>query len=227
MGDKPQKILIADDEPDIIEIVSYNLSKEGFEVFTAADGNEALQQARQHHPDLIILDIMMPGKTGVEVCQILRTQPEFAQTLIIFLTALSDETVHIKGLESGADDYVTKPVSPKVLISKVHALFRRVRKKDTENKKIVLGDFSIDPASYLVIISDREVALAKKEFELLYLLASKPGRVMLRNEILSQVWGSDVIVGDRTIDVHIRKIRQKLDMDCITTVKGVGYKFEW
>jgi two-component system alkaline phosphatase synthesis response regulator PhoP len=227
MGDKPQKILIADDEPDIIEIVSYNLSKEGFEVFTAADGNEALQQARQHHPDLIILDIMMPGKTGVVVCQILRTQPEFAQTLIIFLTALSDETVHIKGLESGADDYVTKPVSPKVLISKVHALFRRVRKKDTENKKIVLGDFSIDPASYLVIISDREVALAKKEFELLYLLASKPGRVMLRNEILSQVWGSDVIVGDRTIDVHIRKIRQKLDMDCITTVKGVGYKFEW
>jgi two-component system alkaline phosphatase synthesis response regulator PhoP len=227
MGDKPQKILIADDEPDIIEIVSYNLSKEGFQVFTAADGNEALQQARQHHPDLIILDIMMPGKTGVEVCQILRTQPEFAQTLIIFLTALSDETVHIKGLESGADDYVTKPVSPKVLISKVHALFRRVRKKDTENKKIVLGDFSIDPASYLVIISDREVALAKKEFELLYLLASKPGRVMLRNEILSQVWGSDVIVGDRTIDVHIRKIRQKLDMDCITTVKGVGYKFEW
>jgi two-component system alkaline phosphatase synthesis response regulator PhoP len=227
MGDKPQKILIADDEPDIIEIVSYNLSKEGFEVFNAADGNEALQQARQHHPDLIILDIMMPGKTGVEVCQILRTQPEFAQTLIIFLTALSDETVHIKGLESGADDYVTKPVSPKVLISKVHALFRRVRKKDTENKKIVLGDFSIDPASYLVIISDREVALAKKEFELLYLLASKPGRVMLRNEILSQVWGSDVIVGDRTIDVHIRKIRQKLDMDCITTVKGVGYKFEW
>jgi two-component system alkaline phosphatase synthesis response regulator PhoP len=196
-------------------------------VFNAADGNEALQQARQHHPDLIILDIMMPGKTGVEVCQILRTQPEFAQTLIIFLTALSDETVHIKGLESGADDYVTKPVSPKVLISKVHALFRRVRKKDTENKKIVLGDFSIDPASYLVIISDREVALAKKEFELLYLLASKPGRVMLRNEILSQVWGSDVIVGDRTIDVHIRKIRQKLDMDCITTVKGVGYKFEW
>lgn len=228
MGDKPQKILIADDEPDIIEIVSYNLSKEGFEVFTAADGNEALQQARQHHPDLIILDIMMPGKTGVEVCQILRTQPEFAQTLIIFLTALSDETVHVKGLESGADDYVTKPVSPKVLISKIHALFRRVRKEDAnEYKKIVQGDFCIDPASYLVTIGNREVALAKKEFELLYLLASKPGRVMLRNEILSQVWGSDVIVGDRTIDVHIRKIRQKLEMDCITTVKGVGYKFEW
>ncbi|MFM7357023.1 MAG: response regulator [Sediminibacterium sp.] len=227
MGDKPQKILIADDEPDIVEIVSYNLRKEGFEVFTAADGNEALQQARLHHPDLIILDIMMPGKTGVEVCQILRTQPEFAQTLIIFLTAVSDETVQIKGLESGADDYVAKPVSPKVLISKVHALFRRLRKEITENKKIVLGDFSIDPASYLVTIGDREISLAKKEFELLYLLASRPGRVMLRNEILSQVWGSDVIVGDRTIDVHIRKIRQKLNMDCITTVKGVGYKFEW
>jgi two-component system alkaline phosphatase synthesis response regulator PhoP len=227
MGDKPQKILIADDEPDIVEIVSYNLRKEGFEVYTAADGNEALQQARQHHPDLIILDIMMPGKTGVEVCQILRTQPEFAQTLIIFLTAVSDETVQIKGLESGADDYVAKPVSPKVLTSKVNALFRRIRKEAVENKKIVLGDFAIDPASYLVTIGNREISLAKKEFELLYLLASRPGRVMLRNEILSQVWGSEVIVGDRTIDVHIRKIRQKLDMDCITTVKGVGYKFEW
>jgi two-component system alkaline phosphatase synthesis response regulator PhoP len=227
MGDKPPKILIADDEPDIVEIVSYNLRKEGFEVYTAADGNEALQQARQHHPDLIILDIMMPGKTGVEVCQILRTQPEFAQTLIIFLTAVSDETVQIKGLESGADDYVAKPVSPKVLTSKVNALFRRIRKEAVENKKIVLGDFAIDPASYLVTIGNREISLAKKEFELLYLLASRPGRVMLRNEILSQVWGSEVIVGDRTIDVHIRKIRQKLDMDCITTVKGVGYKFEW
>lgn len=228
MGDQPHKILIADDEQDILEIVSYNLRKEGFEVYTASDGNAALQQARLHHPDLIILDIMMPGKTGVEVCQILRTQPEFAQTLIIFLTAVSDETVQIKGLESGADDYVAKPVSPKVLISKVHALFRRLRKKEEEgNNKIVIGDFTIDPASYLVSIGDREISLAKKEFELLYLLASRPGRVMLRNEILSQVWGSDVIVGDRTIDVHIRKIRQKLNSDCITTVKGVGYKFEW
>ena len=228
MGDQPHKILIADDEPDILEIVSYNLRKEGFEVYTAPDGNAALQQARFHHPDLIILDIMMPGKTGVEVCQILRTQPEFAQTLIIFLTAVSDETVQIKGLESGADDYVAKPVSPKVLISKVHALFRRLRKKEEEwTNKIIIGDFAIDPASYLVSIGDREISLAKKEFELLYLLASRPGRVMLRNEILSQVWGSDVIVGDRTIDVHIRKIRQKLNSDCITTVKGVGYKFEW
>jgi two-component system alkaline phosphatase synthesis response regulator PhoP len=170
---------------------------------------------------------MMPKKTGVEVCQILRTQPEFTQTLIIFLTALSDEAVQIKGLESGADDYVTKPVSPKVLISRVNAIFRRIKQEPSENKRIRIGNFSIDPASYLVIIDDREVTLAKKEFELLYLLASKPGRVLLRNEILSQVWGSEVIVGDRTIDVHIRKIRQKLNTDCITTVKGVGYKFEW
>ena len=170
---------------------------------------------------------MMPKKTGVEVCQILRTQPEFSQTLIIFLTALSDEAVQIKGLESGADDYLTKPVSPKVLISRVNAIFRRIKQEPVENKRIRIGNFSIDPASYLVTIDNREVTLAKKEFELLYLLASKPGRVLLRNEILSQVWGSEVIVGDRTIDVHIRKIRQKLNTDCITTVKGVGYKFEW
>jgi len=227
MEDSAKKILVADDEPDILEIISYNLRKEGYEVFTASDGNEALEKARLHHPDLIILDIMMPKKTGVEVCQILRTQPEFSQTLIIFLTALSDEAVQIKGLESGADDYVTKPVSPKVLISRVNAIFRRIKQEPSENKRIRIGNFSIDPASYLVIIDDREVTLAKKEFELLYLLASKPGRVLLRNEILSQVWGSEVIVGDRTIDVHIRKIRQKLNTDCITTVKGVGYKFEW
>lgn len=227
MEEKAQKILVADDEPDILEIVSYNLKKEGYEVYTASNGNEALDSARLHHPDLIILDIMMPKKTGVEVCQILRTQPEFQQTLIIFLTAVSDEAVQIKGLESGADDYVTKPVSPKVLVSRVNALFRRIKQVPEENKKIKIGNFSIDPTSYLVTIDDRDVTLAKKEFELLYLLASKPGRVLLRNEILSQVWGSEVIVGDRTIDVHIRKIRQKLDADCITTVKGVGYKFDW
>ena len=227
MEEKAQKILVADDEPDILEIISYNLKKEGYEVFTASNGNEALDSARLHHPDLIILDIMMPKKTGVEVCQILRTQPEFQKTLIIFLTAVSDEAVQIKGLESGADDYLTKPVSPKVLVSRVNALFRRIKQVPEETKKIKIGNFSIDPASYLVTIDNREVTLAKKEFELLYLLASKPGRVLLRNEILSQVWGSEVIVGDRTIDVHIRKIRQKLDADCITTVKGVGYKFDW
>ncbi len=220
-----RKILIADDEPDILEIVSYNLGKEGYEVYTAKDGNEAIDRAKVLHPDLIILDIMMPRKTGVEVCQILRSQPAFQETLIIFLTALSDEASQIKGLETGADDYVSKPISPKVLVSRVNALFRRVNSKDT-GKTIECGNMSIDPVRFLVAIDGTDVILAKKEFELLYLLASRPGRVFLRNEILSQVWGNDVIVGDRTIDVHIRKVRQKLGVDCITTVKGVGYKFD-
>lgn len=225
MEAKPKKILIADDEPDILEIVSYNLGKEGYDVYTAKDGYEAIERAKQLFPDLIILDIMMPRKTGVEVCQILRSQPIFQDTLIIFLTALSDEASQIKGLEIGADDYVNKPISPKVLVSRVNALFRRVNNKET-GKDIQLGNVTIDPVKFLVTIDGQEVILAKKEFELLYLLASRPGRVFLRNEILSQVWGKDVIVGDRTIDVHIRKIRQKLGIDCITTVKGVGYKFE-
>ena len=225
MEGKPKQILIADDEQDILEIISYNLSKEGYEVYTAKDGNEALERARQLHPDLIILDIMMPKKTGVEVCEILRTQPLFQDTLIIFLTALSDEGSQIKGLETGADDYVSKPVSPKVLVSRVNALFRRLNNKET-GKNIRIGNIDIDPVKFLVTIDNNEVVLAKKEFELIHLLASRPGRVFLRNEILSQIWGNDVIVGDRTIDVHIRKVRQKLGVDCITTVKGVGYKFE-
>ena len=225
MEGKPKKILIADDEPDILEIVSYNLGKEGYEIYTAKDGNEAIERAKQLHPDLIILDIMMPKKTGVEVCQILRSQPAFQDTLIIFLTALSDEASQIKGLETGADDYVSKPISPKVLVSRVNAIFRRINNKET-GKSIQVGNINIDHVKFLVTINDLEVILAKKEFELLYLLASRPGRVFLRNEILSQVWGNDVIVGDRTIDVHIRKVRQKLGVDCITTVKGVGYKFE-
>ena len=226
MEGTPKKILIADDEPDILEIVSYNLSKEGYEIYTAKDGNEAIERAKQLHPDLIILDIMMPKKTGVEVCQILRSQPIFQETLIIFLTALSDESSQIKGLESGADDYVNKPISPKVLVSRVNALFRRTNNQKENGKSIQLGNITIDPVKFLVIIDNKDVILAKKEFELLYLLASRPGGVFLRNEILSQVWGNDVIVGDRTIDVHIRKVRQKLGIDCITTVKGVGYKFE-
>ena len=226
MEGKPQRILIADDEPDILEIVSYNLGKEGYEIYTAKDGNEAIERAKQLNPDLIILDVMMPRKTGVEVCEILRTQPMFQNTLIIFLTAMSDEASQIKGLETGADDYVSKPISPKVLVSRVNALFRRLNSKENSGKSIVVGNITIDPVKFLVIINEEELILAKKEFELLYLLASRPGRVFLRNEILSQVWGNDVIVGDRTIDVHIRKIRQKLGIDCITTVKGVGYKFE-
>lgn len=225
MEGKPKQILIADDEQDILEIISYNLSREGYEVYTAKDGNEAIERARQIHPDLIILDIMMPRKTGVEVCQILRTQPLFQDTLIIFLTALNDEASQIKGLETGADDYVSKPISPKVLISRVNALFRRLNGKEA-GKTIKTGNIQIDPVKFMVKVDEQDVVLAKKEFELLYLLASRPGRVFLRNEILSQIWGNDVIVGDRTIDVHIRKIRQKLGVDCITTVKGVGYKFE-
>ncbi|MGN6617111.1 MAG: response regulator transcription factor [Ilyomonas sp.] len=226
MESNERKILIADDEPDILEIVGYNLKKEGYQIFTAADGREAIEKAKQVQPHLIILDIMMPYKTGFEVCDILRTQPEFKDTLIIFLTALNDEYSHIKGLETGADDYVSKPISPKVLVSRVNALFRRTYKKEEAGKVLTRGDIQIDPVRFIVTVNGKEVFLVKKEFELLYLLASRPGRVFLRNEILSQVWGTDVIVGDRTIDVHIRKIRQKLGIDCITTVKGVGYKFD-
>lgn len=218
-------ILIADDEADILEIIGYNLSREGYKVLEAKDGNQALDLAKLHHPDLIILDVMMPFKSGIEVCNILRTQPEFKETLIVMLTALSDEGSHIKGLDSGADDYLSKPISPKVLLSRVNALFRRIQ-KDSGQKVLSMGDMTIDPVRFIVTRSGKDIVLAKKEFELLYLLAAKPGRVFLRNEILSNVWGTDVIVGDRTIDVHIRKIRQKLDVDCITTVKGVGYKFD-
>jgi len=224
MSVKQEKILIADDEPDILEILKYNLVKEGYEVSTAKDGDEAIAKAKQVQPDLVILDIMMPRKNGVEVCEILRAQPQFKDTLILFLTALSDEATQIKGLTTGADDYVSKPISQQVFVSKVNSLFRRLGKK--ESKVIEHNGLTIDPEKYLVIYEGKEHMLAKKEFELLHLLASKPGRVFLRNEILSQVWGNDVIVGDRTIDVHIRKIRQKLGLDCITTVKGVGYKFE-
>ena len=225
MDSKGKKILIADDEPDILEIIQYNLLKEGYEVFTAKDGNEALETAKAAKPDLIILDIMMPKKTGMEVCEILRSQSAFKDTLIIFLTALNDESSHIKGLETGADDFVNKPISPKVLISRVNALFRRTN-KEPEGKALKIENISIDPEKFEVVVDDKDITLAKKEFELLYLLASRPGRVFLRNEILNQVWGNDVIVGDRTIDVHIRKVRQKLGLDCITTIKGVGYKFD-
>ncbi len=227
MDTKGKKILIADDEPDILEIIQYNLQREGYDVYTAKDGDEALVKAKQVKPDLIILDIMMPKKTGVEVCEMLRAQAAFKDTLIIFLTALNDESSQMKGLDTGADDYVNKPISPKLLLSRVNALFRRVNKKEEPSNGILsIENMVIDPQKFLVLVNDEEKVLAKKEFELLYLLASRPGRVFLRNEILNQVWGNDVIVGDRTIDVHIRKIRQKLGLDCITTVKGVGYKFD-
>jgi two-component system alkaline phosphatase synthesis response regulator PhoP len=224
MESRTRKVLIADDEPDIIEILKYNLEKEGYQVSTAKDGDEAIDKARYVKPDLVVLDMMMPRKSGMEVCEILRAQPAFKDTLIMFLTALSDEATQLKGFGTGADDYVSKPLSPNVFVSKVNALFRRVNKN--EYKVITINNLIIDPEKFMVEYEGKDIILAKKEFELLYLLASKPGRVFLRNEILSQVWGNEVIVGDRTIDVHIRKIRQKLGVDCVTTVKGVGYKFE-
>lgn len=220
---KNRTILIADDEPDILEIISYNLQGEGYDVITAKNGNEAISMAKTHKPDLIILDVMMPGKTGLEVCTLLRTDPNFQETIIIFLTALNDESTEIKGLENGGDDFINKPINPKVLISRVNALFRRVI-KDSEGV-LEIGDMLIDREKFIVTHKGEQIILARKEFELLALLASKPSKVFLRNEILEKVWGTDVIVGDRTIDVHIRKIRQKLGDDCITTVKGVGYKF--
>lgn len=224
MDPKPRKILLADDEEDILEILKFNMVKEGYHVITAQNGDEAIMKAKQNLPDLIILDIMMPGKNGVQVCEILRAQKEFKDTLIMFLTALSDEATQIKGLATGADDYISKPVSPSIFISKVNSLMRRLKKQD--EKIIEVNGLRIDSERYIVQYNNKDFTLAKKEFELLYLLASKSGRVFLRNEILTQVWGSEVIVGDRTIDVHVRKIRQKLGVDCITTVKGVGYKFE-
>ncbi len=224
MDSRSKKILIADDEPDILEILEYNLTAEGFRVLKAKDGEEALEIAYKEKPDLIVLDVMMPKRNGMDVCKILRSKPEFEDTLILILTALNDESSHIKGLEMGADDYVSKPISPKVFISRVNALLRRTFRGDETILKV--GELQIDKEQYSVKYKGREIALAKKEFELLALLVSRPGRVFLRHEILSQVWGTEVIVGDRTIDVHVRKIRQKLEEDCIKTVKGVGYKFE-
>jgi two-component system alkaline phosphatase synthesis response regulator PhoP len=225
MAPEIKKVLIADDEPDILEIISYNLQLHGYTVFTAKDGEHAIRLAQEVHPDLIILDIMMPKKNGIEVCKHLRTQPVFQDTIIVFLTALNDELSHVRGLEFGADDFIAKPISPKVMVSKVNSFFRRINKQEA-SKAIEMGDLRIEPEEYVVYYKDEPINLAKKEFELLSYLASKPGRVFLRNEILNKIWGNDVIVGDRTIDVHIRKIRQKLGIDCITTVKGVGYKFE-
>lgn len=221
---KPYTILVADDELDILEILNFNLKAEGYNVIKATNGNDAVELARIHKPDLIILDVMMPGKTGFEVCKILRADKEFEKTIIIFLTALNDDSTEIKGLETGGDDYITKPISPKVLISRVNALFRRIIKET--GSVLQIGDLSIDREKYIVTLKNEEIILARKEFELLALLASKPSKVFLRNEILDKVWGTEVIVGDRTIDVHIRKIRQKLGDDCIATVKGVGYKFK-
>lgn len=220
----PKKILIADDEPDILEILRFNLEAEGYEVTTVKNGIEAIEISKKISPDLIVLDMMMPGKSGLQVCEDLRLLPSFKNTLIIFLTAINNDDTEVKSLQSGADDYLVKPIRPMVLISKVNALFRRIPNSLTSENQS--DELTIDREQYKVTYRGSDIILARKEFELLSLLASSPGKVFLRNDILQKIWGTDVIVGDRTIDVHIRKIRQKLNIDCITTIKGVGYKFE-
>lgn len=220
------KILVVDDEQDIVEFINYNLKQAGYETATANNGDEAIRKAEVFNPDLILLDIMMPEKDGLQTIQQLRRNPELDSTIIIFLTALSDEKSEIEGLKLGADDYIAKPIKPELLLARLRTALRRVKKDEEQGNKIVFGDLEINKYKFTVSYQGNEIILAKKEFELLNLLASKPGRVFLRNEILQKVWGTEVIVGDRTIDVHIRKIRQKLGIDVITTVKGVGYKFE-
>jgi len=222
----PGKILVVDDEPDIVEFITYNLKSKGYLVASARDGVEAIRKAKDFKPNLILLDMMMPNKDGIETIKELRTMPEFDDTAIIFLTALSDEKYEIEGLKTGADDFIAKPIKPELLATRIGSALRRFRKEEDQDQKQTFGDLEINKTKFSVTYKGEDIVLAKKEFELLSLLASKPGRVFLRNEILQRVWGTDVIVGDRTIDVHIRKIRQKVGIDLITTVKGVGYKFD-
>lgn len=224
MDSKLGRVLVVDDEQDILQIIRYNLESSGFEVKTASNGVEAIEVAQQFKPELILLDIMMPYKDGIQTCIELRAKPAFDQTIIIFLTALADEASEIRGLEVGADDYISKPIKPKLLMSRVHSAFRRIAKPDSAI--LLFKDLEINREKFMVVHKGVEVKLPRKEFELFALLASKPGRVFLRNEILNTVWGNEVIVGDRTIDVHVRKIRQKLNADYIQTIKGVGYKFD-
>ena len=228
MNDNPQ-ILVVDDEPDILEFVKYNLQKEGFRVSTADNGLKGLEEARRVKPDLIILDIMMPEMDGVEVCRQLRSEPLFNNTVVAFLTARDEDYSQIAALDVGGDDYITKPIRPRVLISRVNALLRRSSRKEEDDQAEIIeaGDLIIDKEKILVFRGDDRIELAKKEFELLSLLVSKPGKVFTREEIFNKIWGTDVIVGNRTIDVHIRKLREKLGNDYIKTLKGVGYKYEF
>jgi two-component system, OmpR family, alkaline phosphatase synthesis response regulator PhoP len=221
------KILLVDDEPDIIEFLGYNLKKEGYQVFSASNGIEAIATARKNHPDLIVLDVMMPDMDGIETCRQIREIPELRDVLVAFLTARSEDYTQIAGFEVGADDYITKPVKPRVFISRVKALLRRLQSPGASSDTMLFGDVRIDKERHLVFKGDQEISLPKKEFRLLALLSSKPGKVFTREYILEQVWGDDVVVGDRTIDVHIRKLREKIGEDHFKTVKGVGYKFEF
>lgn len=224
------KILLVDDEPDIIEFLSYNLRKEGFQVYTAKDGISAVKEARRVIPHLIILDVMMPNMDGIEACEEMNKIDELKNSIKVFLTARSEDYSQIAGFEAGADDYVTKPIKPKVLVSRVKALLRRLEISKGEDNALnenitTFKNLIIDSERHIVIRHDKEIVLPRKEFKLLLLLTSKPGKVFSREEILNKVWGTDVVVGDRTIDVHIRKLRDKLDLKRIKTIKGVGYKF--
>tara|TARA_R110002050_G_scaffold204522_2_gene340018 strand:+ start:4481 stop:5167 length:687 start_codon:yes stop_codon:yes gene_type:complete len=226
MKKKDIRILLVDDEPDILEILSYNLTSEGYEVFTAKNGIEGVAKAKKKQPHLIILDVMMPEMDGIEACEIIRNTPGLENTIITFLTARSEDYSQVAGFDAGADDYITKPIKPKVLVSKVKALLRRLKEDEAEVDDIVtVGDIVINREEYKIINKGVELTLPRKEFELLALLASKPNKVFKREVILDKVWGNEVVVGGRTIDVHIRKLREKIGDDNFKTVKGVGYKF--
>ncbi|MBX2917393.1 MAG: response regulator transcription factor [Cyclobacteriaceae bacterium] len=226
MGNKPtQKVLVVDDEEPILELLKYNLEKQGYDVRTAADGQQAVEQAKKFHPDLVLLDIMMPKMDGVEACRQIRAIPEMVNTFVVFLTARAEEYSEVAAFDVGADDYILKPIKPRALMSRISALFRRDSKKKNTSSQIKIGDLVIDRTSYTVQIKGKEVSLPKKEFELLFFLAQNPNKVFSRDDLLQNIWGSDVYVLARTVDVHIRKVREKIGDDYITTVKGVGYKF--
>ena len=223
MKKKHTKILLVDDEPDIVEIIRFNLEQNGYQISTASDGLEAIKVAEKEIPHLIIMDVMMPNLDGIETCERLRQDDRFSDTIIMFLTARGEDYSYVAAFDSGADDYVTKPIKPKVLVSKVKGLLRRLKEKESKNV-FVFNKLTIDRDSYKVINEDKELSLPRKEFELLFLLASKPGKVFTREKIMDKIWGGDV-VGDRTIDVHIRKLREKIGNRYFKTVKGIGYKF--
>ena len=226
MSNTKQKILIVDDEVDILELIAYNLKKEGYQVFTAENGHEGISVAKKVMPDLIILDVMMPKMDGIEACRTMRAIPEFKNTFMVFLTARSEEYSEIAGFNVGADDYIAKPIKPRALVSRINAILRRNSGSEEVQQSLTIGDLVIDREAYLVFQNGKKVVLTRKEFELLYLLASKPGKVFTREAILNQIWEESVVVTNRTIDVHIRKLREKLGDNYVGTVKGVGYKFE-
>lgn len=225
MKKKDIKILLVDDEPDILEIIGYNLSSEGYQVFTAENGLEGVKKAEKEQPHLIILDVMMPEMDGIEACEQIRKIPDLQNTIITFLTARGEDYSQVAGFEAGADDYITKPIKPKVLTSKVKALLRRLKEEETSDPVVKIGGLVINREEYKITNKGKEIILPRKEFELLSLLATKPGKVFKREEILDKVWGNEVVVGGRTIDVHIRKLREKIGDKSFKTVKGVGYKF--